>query len=159
MGKHIRGRRLLRRGVLGFVLALFASGLSGCGGGERFSYVKVAGKVSYEDGSLIPADRLRVRFIPLAPPLDSKTPPPSGYAEVDPKTGTFTVVTSHTHGDGLVPGKHKVLIQAINGDRLRADLVPAEYTRPEKTPLSVNTDHSPFDLKVRKPVPGKAKGK
>ncbi len=149
--------------ALGLVLVPFLAGLSGCGSGEKFSYVKVSGKVSYEDGSLIPADWMEIRFISQVPPPDAKTAPLRGIAEVDPKTGKFDVVTSHTYGDGLVPGEHKVLIQAVRGKFKTSsavmDLVPPEYTDPEKTPLVVNTNQSPFDLKVRKPVPAKAKAK
>ena len=157
MSRNIRGFPLPLGVVLGFVLAVSLAGLSGCGSGERFSYVKVAGKVSYEDGSLIPANRLKVTFVSQAPSLDSKTYPPSGVAEVDVKTGEFNVVTSHSYNDGLVRGEHKVLIQAVNKDKLRSDLVPPEYADPEKTPLLVKTDQSPFDLKVRKPAAVNAK--
>ena len=158
MSRNIRGFPAPLGVVLGFVLAVSLAALSGCGS-EPFSYVKVAGKVSYEDGSLIPAERVKVTFVSQAPPLDSKTNPPSGVAEVDPKTGSFNVVTSHTYGDGLVRGEHKVLIEALNAEKLRSDLVPPEYTKAETTPLLVKTDQSPFDLKVRKPVAIKAEGK
>jgi hypothetical protein len=121
------------------------SAISGCGGNrEPFEYVKVEGKVSYEDGSRIPAG-LVVKFIPQWPPREGTMTPRPGEAHVDAKTGMFSHVTSHTAGDGIVAGKHKVLI--LQG----GPLVPKEYTRPETTPLTVNASDSPFDLKVRKP--------
>ena len=165
MSKNLRSFLPLPLAVIvGFGLVVTLAGLPGCGSGEPFSYVKVSGKVSYDDGSLIPADRLRVVFISQVPPLDPKAPSPNGIADADPKTGSFDLVTSHNHGDGLVPGEHKVLIQAISKDKLgketlRSDLVPPEYGNPEKTPLVVNTNKLPFDLRVQKPVPVKAKGK
>ena len=157
MSRNIRGFPLSDGVILGFVLAVSLVCLSGCGSGDPFSYVKVSGKVSYDDGSLIPAERVKVIFVSQSPPLDPKTYPPYGIAEVDPKTGSFKVVTSHNYGDGLVRGEHKVLIEALNAEKLRSDLVPKEYGKPETTPLMVKTDQSPFDLKVRKPAGVKAK--
>ena len=49
--------------------------LAGCGGGDPFSYVKVSGKVTYDDGSRIAAPEIKLTFYPLAPPVDSKTYP------------------------------------------------------------------------------------
>ncbi len=60
-------------------------------------------------------------------------------------------------------GEYKVLIRAIKGkpksSQAKMDLVPPEYADPDKTPLLVNTNKLPFDLKVRKPAPAKGKGK
>ena len=76
--------------------------LAGCGGGDPFSYVKVSGKVTYEDGSLIPVESLELTFFPQSGPIDPKTYPRPGLAGVDKATGTFSFVTSHKAGDGLV---------------------------------------------------------
>ena len=38
--------------------------LAGCGNEEPFDYVKVSGRVTYEDGSLIPAEHLMLEFVP-----------------------------------------------------------------------------------------------
>ena len=54
--------------------------LAGCGGSrDPFSYVKVSGKVTYEDGSKLSAIVL-LRFYPQTPPLDEKTYPRVGSA-------------------------------------------------------------------------------
>ncbi len=126
-------------------LAITTVALGGCGNPEPFAYVKVKGKVTYEDGTLIPASRIVVSFVSQAPPIDGKTHAPPGRAEVDVKTGEFSVVTSHTYNDGLIRGDHKVLIQGAG------TLVPAEYGDPAKTPLMANTNKTPFEFKVRKP--------
>ncbi|HEV3415599.1 MAG TPA: hypothetical protein VG056_02250, partial [Pirellulales bacterium] len=44
-----------------------AGSLAGCGSGEPFSYVKVNGKVSYTDGTPIPA-KIKLTFIAVNPP-------------------------------------------------------------------------------------------
>ena len=57
-------------GLLGLLL------IAGCGGSkDPFSYVKVKGKVTYADGSLIPAQRIKLTFNSELPPLDAKTYP------------------------------------------------------------------------------------
>jgi hypothetical protein len=112
---------------------------------EPFEYVKVHGKISYEDGSLIPAKRLIVRFIPQTPSQSAARTPRPGDAIVDAKTGMFDRVTSHTPGDGIVVGDHKVVIRG------GGSLVPEEYTRSETTPLKANSSDSPFEFKIKKP--------
>jgi hypothetical protein len=72
-------------------------------------------------------------------------------AEVDPATGKFQTVTSHTYGDGLVRGEHKVLVEALSASNVRLPLVPPEYADVAKTPLRVDTKDSPFTIKVPKP--------
>lgn len=149
-------------GVLGFTLTLAVLGLSGCGSEVQFTYVTVAGRVRYDDGSLIPASRIRLTFISQTASPDPKIHPLPGIAEVDVTTGAFDVVSSRHTGDGLVPGDHKVTLLVFGGkgdSGLRKDLIPPEYSDPEKTPLKVNTDNSPFELRVRKPVPAKVEDK
>jgi hypothetical protein len=124
---------------------------AGCGSGDPFSYVKVSGKVTYEDGALLPADQLVLFFHPQGGSLDPKTHPKMGMAIVDPKTGEFNEVTSHKLNDGLVRGKHKVTIAKGIQQPLPPNVVPAEYFDPAQTPLEVDTANLPFAIKVRKP--------
>ncbi len=118
---------------------------------EPYSCVKVSGKVTYEDGSLIPADRIEVAFFPQTPPIDPKTPPKAGSAEADGKTGAFAYATTFIRGDGIIVGEHKVVIQCFRGRHPVSGLVADDYSNPVATPLKVNTSESPFDLKVPKP--------
>jgi len=110
--------------------------------------------VTYDDGSLIPADRIRLMFLSQAPPVDPKVSPRAGAALVDVKTGGFDSAQTYVAKDGIIAGEHKVVIQCFSGNQMRMDLVPAEYGDPKKTPLTVQTSQSPFELKVRKPAPG-----
>jgi hypothetical protein len=122
--------------------------VSGCGSGGPFKYVRASGKISYDDGSAIPGGcRLIFSSMDVAP-VGTAHPRP-GMANVDAE-GKFNEVTSYKFGDGLVPGKHKVVIQAAN-ERDGKPLVPKEYISAETTPLIVDTADSPFDLKVPKP--------
>ena len=122
--------------------------LAGCGSASPFDKVQVSGRVTYEDGSAIPGDRVEVEFRSLTPAIDKKTHPRPGVAIAQPD-GSFDVVTSHKYGDGLIVGRHKVLIRSLNTDGRPTGAVPAEYDRSDTTPLEVDTADSPFDLKVR----------
>ncbi len=125
--------------------------LSGCGTRDPFRYVPVSGIITYEDGSLIPVNDMTLMFYPQSPPKDEKTHPRPGVAYVDKATGRFEKATSHTLGDGLVRGKHKVTVVDIFLAALPPDIVPPEYADPQKTPLEVDTADAPFHLKVHKP--------
>jgi hypothetical protein len=125
---------------------------SGCGGGDPFRYVKVSGKVTYADGSLIPAARVVLTFVPQSGALDQKTHPRSGQAEVTVADGSFSVVSSHNYDDGLVPGKHKVLVRAFDDKNNPTPVVPIDYADLNRTPLEIDTAHLPLTLDVRKPA-------
>jgi hypothetical protein len=137
---------LTRFSELVIVLLLFA----GCGAGEPFRYVPVSGKVVYEDGSPIPVDGLTLTFYSQTPPVDAKTYPRPGEALVDKATGTLSSVTTHKFNDGLVRGKHKVVL-TMSGTQIPPSVVPPEYGDRAKTPLEVDTANQPFLLKVQKP--------
>jgi hypothetical protein len=139
-----RGFAFASRVSWAVTLATAAVVLGGCNH-EPFEYVKVKGKVTYEDGTLIPAKRLVVKFISQTPSQSPALTPRPGDAYPDPKTGIFESVTSHNPGDGIVAGEHKVLIFGGGSG------VPEDYTRVETTPLKVNASDSPFELKIKKP--------
>ena len=126
--------------------------LAGCGSPEPFELIKVSGKITYEDGTLIPAEGnyVRLTFYPQSPPLDSKTHPRPGTAEVDLLDGTFTCATTRRSGDGLTAGKHKVVVSTTVLQVVPKG-VPPEYNDPDRTPLEVDTAQQPFELKIRKP--------
>jgi hypothetical protein len=140
------------RGSLALILAILLVATGGC---RRHPYacVPVSGKVTYEDGSLIPAEKIRLVFISQAPPDDPKVPPRDGAAIVDVKTGTFDFARTFAAKDGIIAGEHKVLVQCFAGHEARRDLVSSQYDDRNNTPLKVNTSQSPFELKVRKPEP------
>jgi hypothetical protein len=124
----------------------------GCSGSHPYDLVNVSGKVTYEDGSLIPAKSIMLKFNPEAAAIDTKTHPRKGFALVDVSDGTFEYATTHTHADGLVAGKHKVLIVAHGEDGKAVKIVPKEYLRPDTTPVEVDTENATFEIKVKKPT-------
>jgi hypothetical protein len=123
----------------------------GCSKGNPYDLVKVVGTVKYDDGSLIPADTIILKFEPEAAPIDAKTFPRKAYGRVNVADGTFDTVTTHKYGDGIVVGKHKVLIIPTTNDGKMTSLVPPECQSTEKTPVEVDTASQPLDIKVKKP--------
>lgn len=128
------------------VLTVIVVGLAGCGGGgeDPFGYVQIEGTVKYDDGTLLQGDRISVTFKPLSEPIDAKTHPPMGFAEVNVGDGSFSKISSGGYQNGLVPGKHKVTIDVVGGK------IPKQYSNSDLTPLEIDTDNPPFDLRISK---------
>lgn len=126
--------------------------LAGCGGSEPFKLVPVSGKVTYEDGSLIPAKRIVVIFAPQVEAAGSKTHPRQGQAEVNVADGTFSYATTRLAGDGATVGPNKVLVTSYDDRENPTNHVPAIYRSPETTPLKVDVrrDANQFDLHVKR---------
>jgi hypothetical protein len=125
--------------------------LAGCdGSGNPFDSVPVSGKVTYEDGSLIPVQGMKVYFHCLEPPKDGMHPRPATVG-VGPD-GTFKDVTTYKYADGLVLGKHKVSLVCQEGGKL-TDKIPMDYALPAKTPLVIEVTESGQVLEIKVPKP------
>jgi hypothetical protein len=116
----------------------------GCGR-EPFSTVSVRGKVTFRDGSLIKADRIVITFVPQDGTAGGKTATPGARGEVQ-ADGTFADLTTHKPTDGVVLGRHKVVVQPLKkgpgGMDMPVKAVPVRYTQPDKTPLEVEIKKS-----------------
>jgi hypothetical protein len=133
-------------------LAIILSVLGGCGSGKPWDLVTVNGKVTYEDGSLIPVSSMKLYFASQAPPADAKTFPRQGSVGVNVADGTFENVTTYKYADGLIAGKHKVVVAAYDsGSRDLSPKVPREYASAATTPLEIDTANLPIEIKIRKP--------
>lgn len=118
--------------------------LSGCGSsGNPFESVPVSGKITYEDGSLIPVQGMRVFFHSLEPPKDGKHPRPAVVGVG--ADGTFKDVTTYKYADGLILGKYKVALESSK--------VPKEYRLPTTTPLVIEVTKSGQFLEIKVPKP------
>ena len=92
--------------------------LAGCGEKDPFSYQKVSGKVTYEDGSLIPVPAIQLTFSPLAKSDDPKrsTRPPASRKSTwrrassrrSPATARGRHPPRQAQGDVGNPGKRAV---------------------------------------------------
>jgi hypothetical protein len=126
--------------------------LTGCGSGNPWSTVDVSGKITYQDGTAIPAQSIKLYFASQVPPVDAKTFPRQGSVGVNPADGSFEKVTTYKYGDGLIPGKHKVVVVAYDsGGRDLSPAIPKEYTTVATTPLEIDTADLPLEIKIHKP--------
>jgi len=138
---------------LGILLCgLMLAGVSGCGDSAPFDIIPVTGKVTYEDGSLISAPRVVVMFTPQIDPIDEKTYPKQGSAEVTVKDGTFSDMTTWKYGDGAIVGPHKVTVESYDEMESPTNHVPQIYRSPDTTPLTaeVGPDSTEFTFTIKK---------
>jgi hypothetical protein len=141
----------IARKRLGMCVAAVALCTFGCSRTQPYDIVRVSGTVKYEDGSLIPAERIMLKFEPEAAPMDAKTHPRMGFALVNVADGSFDSATTHKPADGLVKGKHKVLVVVYTKDGKTAAVIPKEYEHPTTTPVEIDTANQPIEIKVQKP--------
>jgi hypothetical protein len=129
--------------------------LGGCGG-EPFALLPVTGKITYDDGSLIPGDRILVSFVPVERRARGKDVFSGSQGELDVKTGQIVGVTTHKYGDGTMAGRCKVTVAAIkngpNGSQVFTAAVPERYQQPQTTPLECEVARGrPVVLTLPKP--------
>jgi hypothetical protein len=123
-------------------LALVLLSCAGCGDKGPFQYMPVQGKLTYEDGSPIPAVGIMLQFESLdAKPVGEMHPRPA-MASVD-SNGVFTCATSLKYADGLIPGRHKVALHYATDAKGKL-LVPKPYTH-------LGTTAGNMEIKVPKP--------
>jgi hypothetical protein len=138
-----------RLGRLAIVLLSLAT--AGCGGtGSPFESVPVSGKVTYDDGSAIPVQGMKIYFHSLEPPKDGLHPRPATVGT--DSEGRFSDVTTYKYADGLVLGKHKVTILAQKNATGQPP-IPEDYSLPERTPLTVEVTDSGQVLEIKVPKP------
>ncbi len=145
--KGLLGGRWTWAAALGLLAAISA----GCGR-EPYGTVRIRGKVTYDDGSLIPAPALFVYFEPQVESVDSRTTPRRGFAEVNVADGTFRRVTTYAPGDGAIAGEHKVVIEALGETGAPVyTYFPREYSDAATTPLRIEVgSERTFHLQVPK---------
>ena len=130
------------------ILILATLSCVGCGSGGPFEYVPVKGRLTFEDGTPIPAHGIVLQFVTMDVGAQGQAHPRPGAADLDDE-GNFTCATSYKYGDGLVPGKHKVAIYYAT-DKKGNLLIPKTYALVDTTPLVIDTANSPLEIKVPK---------
>lgn len=138
------------------VMIVFAPTL-GCGESGPFDLAPVHGTVTYSDGSPIKADQLVVKFVPKTFQMQGKVASRSATTYVDVADGSFSKPTTWKYGDGVMVGRHKVVVIALSGagpdTGSPTKAVPSRYHRAETTPLEVEVSaagDNDFSLKVER---------
>ncbi len=131
---------------------LLLLGMCGCSD-NPFDMAPVSGKVTYDDGSVILAARIRVLLYPQGGEIDLKTHPKFAAAEVNVADGTFAFMETWKPKDGAVVGRHKVAIISYDTKGRETDAVPAKYRKPDTSgeEREVKSGQNHFEFKVKKP--------
>jgi hypothetical protein len=139
------------------ILLLMGSTLTSCGPKPPFDLTAVEGKVTYDDGSLIQADKLLVKFFPQGIQIKGKDAPRASETYADVSDGTFSDLTTWKYADGVMVGHHKVVVISLRegshsaGDPTR--VVPLRYQQEDTTPLEVEVkarDNNHFTLEIER---------
>lgn len=141
----------MRLSVIATAIIATVIAAGGCGSKNAYKTVAVSGTIKYDDGSIIPANRIELQFVPLAAAIDIKTKPKLGIAEVNVEDGSFELTSTYDYGDGLVVGKHKVLASALADPVGYLDSIPSDFRDVDKTTLEVDTANRPFEIVIPKP--------
>lgn len=122
------------------VVAIATVLAAGCGG-DGSKAIQVTGVVRNADGSPIHCDSGMVLFQP-----DGAGPSASGGVEPD---GSFKMMTK-VPGDGVKPGRYKVVLQLWKNYRAGTLAVPKKYGDAATTPLeaTVDAEHRHFEFKA-----------
>ena len=107
--------------------------LAGCGGSSKppVDMATVVGTVKFADGSVPQGQPARIIFDPVRDPEIRYQKMASAEIGPDGKYELFTLQA----GDGVMPGKYKVLLEVRKEYGGTEMLVPAEYLDPATTPL------------------------
>lgn len=127
-----------------WLLVVAAALMAGCGGGG--GVLEVTGKVTDASGAPIPCEGGMVLFQPETTGENASGKHATGEVKPD---GTFTMMT-RMPGDGMQPGKYKVVLQLWKNYSKQQLAVPKKYGDPTTTPLeaTVDGDNTHFEFKV-----------
>jgi hypothetical protein len=116
----------------------------------QYSYRPAHGTLTYEDGTPLAHDEIRLTFYPLDVPAKANLGPRAGIT-VPSKDGAFDSVTSLRAGDGLLQARYRVTLTTLAGQSLPATVIAREYASFDTSPLEVAVEAMPLLVKVPRP--------
>ncbi len=131
--------------------------LTGCRSEMPFELVPIHGKVTYEDGGLIPADSITVTFNPVDAPTENGMTPPGAQTQLRVEDGTFDGVTTRRPNDGVLLGRHKVVVLSFDaradGRPVASKAAPEPYRKVQSTPIEVDIREPDqyLEIKIARP--------
>lgn len=128
-------------------LAAGAALFSGCGKPERLPTIPVSGKVTYEDGSLVPANGMELRLLTPQKLIDEGYPV-AATARIDTRDGKFTEATTWEHGDGVMAGEHEVEVVRTGDEKDPGGIQAKAYRGDRVWPKKVSVDPDKPDSHV-----------
>jgi hypothetical protein len=123
MARHVLTRQYV---VTAIAVLAVAGAASGCRKGYQAPTIHVSGKVTYEDGSLVPANRMVVSFL-TPQKLIEENYPPAATGQVDTRDGTFSELTTWEAGDGVIAGPHEVEVVRFGDEKDPGGIKAIDY--------------------------------
>ncbi len=125
--------------------------VAGCGdAGPPFETATVSGRITLSDGRRLDPEETIVRFIPQKiAPIDGQHPR-TGEAHLT-DDGRLAKVTTYKPGDGLIVGRHKVVLESYLSDGTQ--MFDARYADSRRTPWEVEVKKgqpNEFHLEIKK---------
>lgn len=155
-------RKLLRTfSVLGVGLVLYWAGTTVgkywfAEPSSQYAYRPAHGTLTYDDGTPLAHDEIRLTFYPLDVPTRANLGPRAGIT-MPSKDGTFDSVTSLRAGDGLLQAHYCITLTTLAGQPLPATVIAREYASFDTSPLRVAVEAMPLVVKVPRPPAGRRK--
>jgi hypothetical protein len=100
----------------------------------------VSGKLTYEDGGLIPGERIQIVFLPLVPEGETSDRDRPSIADVNVEKGTFKFASTYEEGDGVTVGMHRIMVTVLGPDGKLNGAVPGVFSNPKTTPLKIDIE-------------------
>lgn len=149
MRRKLRLPRLFSGGWVWVIGALGIWGSPGCRE-PRLPTIPVAGKVTYENGDLIPANRLELRFLTPETLVRQKNYPPFAVAVVDTRNGQFSEATTWEYGDGVIEGEHEVELIRVGDETDPGSFRSKQYRshRIWPNPVRVSPENREFHFTI-----------
>lgn len=126
------------------LLAAAAAVVPGCEK-PRLPTVPVSGRVTYEDGSPVPANSMELRLLTPQKLVDEEKYPHAATARIDIRNGAFSAATTWEHGDGVIPGEHEVEVVRFGDEKEPGEVRAKEYRGdriyPSKVTVSADRDN------------------
>jgi hypothetical protein len=128
---------------------VIAGAASGCSKGYQAPTIHISGKVTYEDGSLVPANRMVVNFL-TPQKLVQENYPPAATGRVDTRDGKFAELTTWEAGDGVIAGPHEVEVIRFGDEKDPGGVKSIEYRGERVWPnkVEVTPDKTEFHITI-----------
>lgn len=133
------------------VAALVALAAWGCRKAVETPTIPVSGQVTYDDGSLVPANQIELKFVAVNPDAyRAKDLPAFATARVDTRDGTFKAMTTWQFGDGVIPGEYDVEVLRYGDEThpggFEAEVYSGEQVMPSR--VIVARDRTEFHITI-----------
>jgi hypothetical protein len=116
------------------------------------AYREVYGRVCYDDGSKIPSPSLFLSFTPDSEPSSSSGGLRTSAVRVDSQTGKFAAKLSYRKDISSKVSRYRVCVFEAPQLSLAEELASPVYSNPDETPIRVDIENQPLEIKLSRPA-------